>query len=377
MKRRSKKRSFRSRRARQIKRLVAFAITTVLAVATLVLGAWHLGLFGQPVSADSVSPTPAATLGATASPTAAPTVAPTAIPTRAPTAEPTAEPSPEPTGEPTAEPTPEPTDKPSPEPTAEPSPEPSVVPANPTAARLITIEETERGVLTGVRIGIDPGHQLKGNSAQEPVAPGSAETKFKVSGGTQGVATGVPEYECVLQVGLMLRDALEAQGAEVFMTREVNEVDISNIERATMMNELGANVVLRLHCNGANNPSLRGIGLYVKSKGDGAQESYAVSEYLIDAMGRATGARTEPIHVSDTYSGLNWSTVPSILVEMGYMSNPEEDRLLCSADYQARLVDGMVKGLEAYFIDHPVPAPTQAPAATATPAPTDAQPVGE
>jgi N-acetylmuramoyl-L-alanine amidase len=134
-----------------------------------------------------------------------------------------------------------------------------------------------------------------------------------------------------------------------------------------MMNELGVDVVLRLHCNGATNQSLRGIGLFVKSAGDGAEASYAISEYLIAAMGGATGAPTEPIHVRDNYSGLNWSTVPSILVEMGYMSNPEEDRLLCSESYQALLVQGMVRGLENYFADHPVPAPTAAPTPTAMP----------
>ena len=364
MKRRNRKRSLRSRRARQTRRRAVFTITAMLAVAALLMGAWQLGVFGRPVSAEPVSPTAASTAIPTVEPTEEPTAEPTAQPAATITAGPTAAPTAIPTLAPTAAPSPEPTAEPTPEPTAEPTPEPT---AEPIPTRLITIEETARGVFSGVKVGIDPGHQLKGNMAQEPVAPGSAETKFKVSGGTQGVATGMPEYECVLQVGLLLRDALQAQGAEVFMTREVNEVDISNIERAAMMNELGADVVLRLHCNGANNPSLSGIGMYVKSAGDGAEASHAISEYLIKAMGEATGARTEPIHVSDAYSGLNWSTVPSILVEMGYMSNPEEDRLLCNSDYQARLVEGMVKGLEDYFTDHPVPAPTRTPAQSAMP----------
>ena len=349
MQRHHSKRSARARRARRLRRNIAFILTAAMACAALVAGAWHLGLFGRPVSAEAATPSPGPAV----------TAAPTDMPTAAPSATSTPEPLPTPTPEVTAAPTTEATAEPTAEPTATPVPT-----ATPAPTRLITIEETERGVFAGVKIGIDPGHQLKGNMAQEPVAPGSSQTKFKVSGGTQGVATGVPEYECVLQVGLLLRDALQAQGAEVVMTREINEVDISNIERATMMNEAGAHVVLRLHCNGANNQSLNGIGLYVKSAGEGAEVSRAVSEYLIAAMGEATGARTEPVHVSDTYSGLNWSTVPSILVEMGYMSNPEEDRLLCSPNYQAKLVEGMVKGLEAYFMDHPVSAPTQTPAPT-------------
>ncbi|MBR3504619.1 MAG: N-acetylmuramoyl-L-alanine amidase [Clostridia bacterium] len=346
----------RTRYQRRQARRAALTAAALLAVVMFAVCAGRLGVFGRPVSAESISPT----VSPTAIPTITPTAAPTAIPTIAPTAAPTAIPTAEPTAAPTAIPTITPTVEPSAAP---------VMPASTPVVRLITIEETERGVFSGVKIGIDPGHQLHGNSAQEPVAPGSAETKAKVSGGTQGVATLIPEYEVTLQVGLSLRDALEAQGAEVYMTREVNEIDISNIERAAMMNELGVDVVLRLHCNGATNQSITGIGLYVKPDGEGAEESYAISEYLIRAMGEATGADTEPIHVRDNYSGLNWSTVPSILVEMGYMSNPEEDRLLCSAAYQALLVDGMVKGLENYFTDHPVPAPAQTPAPTAAPAP--------
>ena len=109
------------------------------------------------------------------------------------------------------------------------------------------------GRLEGLIIGIDPGHQEKGNSEKEAIAPGSKEKKAKVSSGTQGVSTRVPEYIVNLDVSLMLRDALEAEGAQVIMTRETNDVDISNQERAIMMNEVGADLVLRIHCNGSVN----------------------------------------------------------------------------------------------------------------------------
>ena len=256
-------------------------------------------------------------------------------------------------------PTPAPTDIPAvsampteiPLATAAPTVNPAVTPIPGTE---LTQEEHIRLPLEGIIVGIDPGHQQKANLAQEPIAPGSSETKYKVSGGTQGVATNVPEYEVVLKIGLTLRDALEAQGATVYMTRETNDVDISNIERAQMMNELGAHIVLRLHLNGGLSESTRGIGAFVKSKGDGAAESYAIAEALLAAMGRVTGAPTEQIHVWDTYTGLNWSTVPSILLEMGYMSNPDEDRLLVTDEYQALLVEGIVNGLTDYFAANPV-----------------------
>ena len=205
------------------------------------------------------------------------------------------------------------------------------------------------GRLSGLIIGIDPGHQEHANSDQEPIAPGSKQTKAKVSSGTQGVSTRVPEYQVNLDVSLKLRDAFEAEGATVVMTREVNDVDISNVERATMMNQAGADLVLRIHCNGAEDSSAHGIGLYVRATGACAGESDAAAETILPAMADATGAKANGVYRNDTYTGLNWSEVPSILVEMGYMSNADEDEKLCDPDYQALLIRGMVEGVCAYF----------------------------
>ena len=207
----------------------------------------------------------------------------------------------------------------------------------------------EPGRLTGVKIGIDPGHQAQGNSDQEAVAPGSSETKAKVSSGTYGRFTGVPEYEVNLAVSLKLREALEALGCEVYMTRETNDVDISNQERAIMMNELGVDLVLRIHCNGSTNESAQGIGLYIRATGTNADECMRAAEALLPAMVEATGAESDGIFRRDSYTGLNWSEVPSILVEMGFMTNEEEDYKLNDPAYQDQLVAGMVEGVCAYM----------------------------
>ena len=205
------------------------------------------------------------------------------------------------------------------------------------------------GRLSGLVIGIDPGHQGKANNDKEPIAPGSKEMKAKVSSGTRGVSTRIPEYEVNLQVSFKLKEALEAEGATVIMTRESHDVDISNMERAIMCNEAGCDIVLRIHCNGSENKKTNGIGLYVRATGTGAEESYAASEYILPAMAEAAGAKAQGIYKRDTYTGLNWSEVPCILVEMGYMSNPEEDEKLCDPEYQYLLVEGMVNGLCGYF----------------------------
>ncbi|MEA4899466.1 N-acetylmuramoyl-L-alanine amidase [Bacillota bacterium Meth-B3] len=205
------------------------------------------------------------------------------------------------------------------------------------------------GRLTGLKIGIDPGHQLHANNAYEPIAPGSKHTKPKVSSGTQGVKTRASEHAVNLQVSLKLKEALLAEGAEVLMTRETEDVDISNIERAVMMNEAGADLVLRIHCNGSEGPGAKGTELFVRKTGSRADECDAAAQVLLKAMVEATGAKKRGVTHNDSYTGLNWSEVPSILVEMGFMSNPAEDVLLSDPEYQDKLVSGMVEGIAEYF----------------------------
>ena len=215
-------------------------------------------------------------------------------------------------------------------------------------------------LLAGLKIGIDPGHQERMNGDKEPVAPGSSEKKAKVASGTAGVATKIPEYVTNLEISMALRNRLEEFGAEVRMTREVHDVDISNVERAKMMNEWGADLVLRIHCNGVSSRKKNGIGLYVRQTGDKAKESYAAAEVILDAMVEATGARRDGLFKRDIYSGLNWSKVPSILVENGFMTNPNEDELLNDPAYQQLLAEGMTQGIIEYFqreLVQPIPAP--------------------
>lgn len=212
-----------------------------------------------------------------------------------------------------------------------------------------TPQPTETPRLYGLKIGIDPGHQAQANSDKEPVAPGSSEKKAKVASGTQGVSTGIAEYITDLEIGLKLRDALEAQGATVVMTRETHDIDISNLERAELMNEAGVDLALRIHCDGAEDRSAHGISMYVRKTGEKQQESEEAAYALLDAMVEATGGKKRGVFQRDTYTMNNWSIVPCILVECGFMTNPDEDEKLNDPAYQDLLVQGMVEGVAQYF----------------------------
>lgn len=218
------------------------------------------------------------------------------------------------------------------------------------AGRDVVIHGSGNGQL----IVIDPGHQRHANKEQEPIGPGASETKKKVTAGTTGAGTGIEESEMVLQVGLKLRDALVSAGYRVIMVRESQDVDLSNVERAKIANDNHADAFLRLHGNATDSSSVRGANPIIMTKKNPYNASlhdasYRLAQCVIEEYCDATGIKNRGVKEADTYSGINWSEVPVILFEMGFMSNPDEDRLLNDPSFQDRMVKGIVNGLNRYF----------------------------
>lgn len=203
-------------------------------------------------------------------------------------------------------------------------------------------------------ICIDPGHQQKGNYEKEPIGPGATKTKYKVSAGTKGVVTQKPEYVLVLEVSMKLKQKLEERGYQVVMIREKHDVNISNKERAQIANKAKADLFLRIHADGSSDSKDEGIcALYPSSKNPYvshlSKESKKISSLLVNEMVLFTKAKKRGLFARDDMSGINWSDVPVSIVEMGFMTNPKEDRLLSEEEYQDKLVKGMVNAIELYF----------------------------
>ena len=178
--------------------------------------------------------------------------------------------------------------------------------------------------------------------------------KAKVSDGTAGVVTGVPESQLVLAVSLKLADALRARGIQVVMTRTSQNVNLSNIQRAQIANQAHADLFVRVHADGSEDQSVHGIHvLYPASiKGwtdDIAAASKRAAQLAQNDLVAATGAEDRGIDERSDMTGFNWSDVPVILPEIGFMSNPSEDRLLETAAYQDKIVAGLTKAILAFL----------------------------
>ena len=205
------------------------------------------------------------------------------------------------------------------------------------------------GDLTGLKIGINPGHQHKTIKEHYPIAPGSSKTAKGVKTGASGKSTHQNEYEVVLDIGLKLKRILEEHGAEVVITRTSNEVMLTNIDRAQMLNEAGVDVALQLHNNSASNSSKTGVSGYIRTTGDWVEESRAIAECLCKGMANNTPFKNLGVKIENEFMSLNWTTTPSVLLEMGYLSNRSDDKLLALDETREGLAWGIYEGLCDYF----------------------------
>ena len=203
-------------------------------------------------------------------------------------------------------------------------------------------------------ICIDPGHQVSGDSTPEPNGPGSATTKARVTGGTTGTTTGVPEYQLNLAIALQLQQELQARGYTVYMTRTSHEVNISNKERAEFATSVGAEITIRIHANGSTNSGVSGALALAPSAGNPyvgqlAAASQSLSSCVLNAYCGATGLANQGVQANDTMTGINWCTMPVTILEMGYMTNPGDDTSMQDPGFQQKMVWGIANGIDTYF----------------------------
>ena len=208
-----------------------------------------------------------------------------------------------------------------------------------------------------MRICIDPGHQQKGDFGKESLAPDSNILKIKTSSGAEGIISKIPEDVINLRVSEKLKDSLKSKGFEVIMTRESQGVNLSNIERAKIANDAQVDLCLRIHADSSTSPSAKGISVlipaekYIKDVGL-LEMSKKAGALILNKTIQRTAAISRGLVAREDITGFNWSKVPVVLIEMGFLSNKEEDRLLNSEVYQKKIVEGITQGVEVYFSEN-------------------------
>lgn len=208
----------------------------------------------------------------------------------------------------------------------------------------------------GYVVGIDPGHQAFhiDMSDTEPLGPGSSEMKAKATSGTAGTYSGLPEYQLNLDVSLKLKTILESRGYEVIMTRTDNDTAISNKERAELVASEGADIFVRVHANGDDTHTASGALTMAPSPENPyvsylSSDSVLLSQCILDSYCEVTGFKNLGVQYYDNMSGINWSTIPVTIIEMGFMTHENDDAQMSNSDFQTIMAEGIANGIDAYF----------------------------
>jgi len=215
---------------------------------------------------------------------------------------------------------------------------------------LLAVAATSGSAAPRTVVVLDPGHDLRANLRTEPIGPGSAVRKILDGGGTSGVVTGDREADLNLAVALRVRALLRRAGVTVVMTRTTtSHTSMGNIARARIANRAHAALFLRIHADGSTDPHAAGMHtLYPALRRGWTDDVYAASRRAAEVVQRelltALGFPDRGLQERLDFTGFNWSNVPVILVEMGFMTNPTEDRLLATDAYRSRAAVGLCRG---------------------------------
>ncbi|MGE7933258.1 N-acetylmuramoyl-L-alanine amidase family protein [Viridibacillus arvi] len=205
-------------------------------------------------------------------------------------------------------------------------------------------------------IVIDPGHQQYANIDVEPIGPGAIKTKYKVTDGTHSPYTNKKESILTLEASKMLGNTLKKRGYKVIYTRTKQNVNISNRKRANIANKSNADLFLRIHADGSINKKEKGFSILTPSTKNPYisksvnKASLVISNEVIQKIEKNKKVNDiKGIIYRDDLSGANWSKVPGALIELGYMTNKEEDKKLADPLYLKSLTNSIADGVDQYM----------------------------
>lgn len=171
--------------------------------------------------------------------------------------------------------------------------------------------------------------------------------------GTIGI-NNTYEKDINLEISKKLYERLKSMDYKVILTRDTDEY-IHNMERIELANKKKAKIFISIHCNALDNDNkTNGVQVlyYPNEKSDSAdndQDSESLAQIMLDDILANTGAVNKGIVERKNLIVLNQANVPAILIECGFLSSKKESALLITDEYQNKIVNGIVNGLEKYL----------------------------
>lgn len=219
-----------------------------------------------------------------------------------------------------------------------------------------TTKPTEKkGILSGFKVLLDAGHGCSGNYV-EPKYKGASDSEVTYensSTGATGVVTKKREGDLTLEIALKLQKKLQNLGADVLMIRTKKTTPMSLIQRAEYGNKHKVDLAFRIHADGLDDQSVNGAStLYPSAEHINnkiAEKSKNIASIIQREYIKSTGLADRGTVERNDLVGFNFTTVPSILLELGFMTNPEEDRKMSDKKFQEKMVDGITNGMIAYY----------------------------
>lgn len=189
-------------------------------------------------------------------------------------------------------------------------------------------------------VGIDPGHL------------GYTVEGYKNTGAVS-VATGMVEHEWSLKVAKILKEMLLERGYDVYMVRDTDEwkeFPYTNGDRTMAANAVECDILVAIHWDGFDKPEPNGY--HTIYKGSSKTPNYRLAKAVSDAYGEAVSGAisrySKPVGRDDLWQ-LNVATMPAIIVECGFCSNPSDAAWLENEENYATIAEGIAEGIDNYF----------------------------
>lgn len=162
---------------------------------------------------------------------------------------------------------------------------------------------------------------------------------------------GVMEKDVNLAIAKALEQKLEGSGYEVMMVRE-DDTYMTKEQRAEKANGADgrqkADIYVSIHQNIWEEPAAGGIETWY-SEAEGARGSGRLAQLVHQETVRSAGAGAREMHSDAQFTVTGSTSMPSCLIETGFLSNPGERARLTEEEYQEKLAEGIARGIDLYF----------------------------